>query len=96
MSRAMFWKLSYKIMRPDGQFVIQSQNEEMSQDLYENMYNVMDYPLGDETLLVDPKQCSDPTDFLCHLAEVHERWSRQDPLGQFAERLDSVATTDPP
>ena len=94
MSRGMFWRLGYKIMRPDGKFVVQSQNEETAPDLYDNIFKSIDYPLAGETLLVDPAQCSDPTEFLCHLAAVHERWEQKDPLHQYPPRYDDVAMVD--
>ena len=72
-----------------------SENEQMASDLYDNLFKAMDYPLSGETLLVDRKQCSDPTDFMCHLAEEHEQWEQQDPLGQYAELLDSVTLIEP-
>ena len=84
MSRGMFWRLGYKIMRPDGEFVVQSQNEEMLPDLYDNLYKALDYPVAGETLLVDPRECRDPTEFLYHVARVHERWHRQDLLESVA------------
>ena len=94
MSRGMFWKMGYKIMRPDGEFVVQSQNEQMSSDLYDNLFKAMDYPLKGETLLVDPNKCANYRDFLCHLSRKHEQWSQRDPLGQFTPRFESVAMPD--
>ena len=95
MSRGMFWKLGYKLMRPDGEFIVQSQAEEDSGDLYDRIYKAIDYPLADETLLVDRDKCRDPAEFIQYLQGAQERWLQQDPLEQFDTRLESVLITAP-
>lgn len=96
MSRGMFWRLGYKIMRPDGRFIVESQNEQMAPDLYDNLFKTMDYPVKTETLLVERSQCADDTDFLRYLSQKNDEWRPQDPLQQFEERLESTVIPPTP
>lgn len=95
MSRGMFWKLGYKIMRPNGQFIVQSQSEETSGDLYDKLFQGINYPIKGEHLLLSPSATRDAGEFLCHLARKHEQWEQQDPLLQYEPRIGSVAMPEP-